>query len=102
MSAPASARHAAPYCLAIALLSLPALWNGFPLMYDDVGGYLERWPTHSLGLGRSAAYGVLLWATRGAAFVPAILLQSLIMTFVIDRALKIFRSGWPAWSLPGI
>jgi hypothetical protein len=90
------------YSASIVWLCLPALWNGFPLMFDDVGGYLERWPTHSLGLGRSATYGVLLWITRDASFVPVILLQALVTTFVIDRALKIFRPGWPAWSLPGV
>src|SRR5205823_12459058 len=51
---------AAACIAAVALLCLPAIWNGFLLVFDDVGGYLERWPTRSLGLGRSAVYGLLL------------------------------------------
>ena len=27
----------------IALLMAPALWNGFPLLQWDTGGYLARW-----------------------------------------------------------
>ena len=29
--------------LSIALLIAPALWNGFPLLQYDTGGYLARW-----------------------------------------------------------
>jgi hypothetical protein len=32
----------------------PALWNGFPLIYADTGGYLLRPFEHSLELGRSS------------------------------------------------
>jgi hypothetical protein len=89
------------YGIAIALLCAPALWNGFPLMFDDVGGYLERWPTGTLGYGRSTVYGLLLWMTRSSAFVPVVLLQALATTFVVDRALKIFAPKGSAWLLVG-
>ncbi len=71
-------------------------------MYDDVGGYLERWPTRSLGLGRSTVYGLLLWLTRSAAFVPVIVLQALVTVFVVDRAIKVFVSLNRPWLLPGV
>lgn len=87
------------YVLALALLSLPALWNGFPLMFDDVGGYLERWPTGTLGLGRSAVYGLLLWTTRWASFLPVVLLQAFVTTFVVDCALRVFGAGRSPWIL---
>ena len=89
------------YVLALALLCLPTLWNGFPLMFDDVGGYLERWPTGTLGLGRSTVYGLLLWTTRGASFLPVVLLQALVTTFVVDCALRVFGAGRSPWILPG-
>jgi hypothetical protein len=89
------------YVLAVALLCLPALWNGFPLMFDDVGGYLERWPTGTLGLGRSTVYGLLLWITRWASFLPIVLLQALVATFVVDCALRAFGAGRLPWILPG-
>ena len=88
--------------LAVALLCLPAVWNGSPILFDDVGGYLERWPTGSLGLGRSAVYGLLLWVTRAEAFVPVVLLQALVTTFVIDCAIKVFVRNAPLWLLPTI
>lgn len=96
----AAVRRAAAYALAVALLCLPAIWNRFPLMFDDVGGYMERWPTATLGFGRSAAYGLLLWLTRWSSFVPLVLLQALVTTFVVDRALRIFRGGRSPWALP--
>jgi hypothetical protein len=95
-------RHAAACVVAVVLLCLPALWNGFPLMYDDVGGYLERWPTHTLGLGRSTVYGLLLWLSRSAAFVPVIVLQALVTVFVVDRAIKVFVGPYRPWLLPGV
>jgi hypothetical protein len=91
-------RKAPAYVIAVLLLCLPAVWNGFPLMFDDVGGYLERWPSASLGLGRSTVYGLVLWITRSMLFVPAIVLQAFVTVFVIDRAIKVFvpdaRSQW--------
>jgi len=89
------------YVLAVALLCLPALWNSFPLMFDDVGGYLERWPTGTLGFGRSTVYGLLLWTTRRASFLPVVLLQALVTTFVVDCALRAFGAGRSPWTLPG-
>jgi len=80
----------------MALMCLPAVWNRFPLMFDDVGGYLERWPTGSLGHGRSTVYGLLLWATRWDAFVPVILMQALVTTFVVDQMIKLFAPRGPA------
>ncbi len=101
MSNRATARHAAAYTVAVVVLCLPALWNGFPLMFDDVGGYLERWPSGTLGLGRSTIYGLLLWITRSTSFFPVVVLQALVTTFVVDRAIKVFvTTGPPRWLLP--
>jgi hypothetical protein len=92
-------RAAPAYVVAVLLLCLPAAWNGFPLMFDDVAGYLERWPTGSLALGRSTIYGMMLWFTRSTLFVPVIVLQALVTTFVIDRAIKAFAPETPRQSL---
>jgi hypothetical protein len=35
----------------------PALWNGFPLLQWDTGGYLARWFEGYLVPSRPAAYG---------------------------------------------
>jgi hypothetical protein len=89
--------------VAVLLLCLPAVWNGFPLMHDDVGGYLERWPSGSLGLGRSTIYGLLVWPTRSMLFVPTIMLQALVTIFVIDCAIRVFAPGaHQRWSLAAV
>lgn len=85
------------YGFAIAILCAPAFWNGFALVHDDVGGYLERWPLRSLGHGRSVPYGLLLWVTRTTWWIPTILLQSIVTVWTIDRTLEVFgrrRSPW--------
>ncbi len=96
------ARCVVAYAVAVALLCAPALWNGFPLMFDDVGGYLLRWPTASLGIGRSSIYGLALWITRSGSFFPLIVLQALATVFVVDRAIRAFVVRAPSpWWLPG-
>ena len=35
-------------------LVAPALWNGFPLIFPDTGGYLDGPILRTLGMGRSA------------------------------------------------
>src|SRR6202158_2423531 len=91
---------AAGLVIAGALLCVTALWNGFSILYDDVGGYLERWPTHSLGLGRSVPYGLLLWVTAPGFWVPAVILQAAATVFVIDRALIVFGVRRSPWTVP--
>ena len=43
VSARERARWAPAVSLSLALLLAPALWNGFPLLQYDSGGYLARW-----------------------------------------------------------
>jgi hypothetical protein len=43
---------------AILTLLAPALWNGFPLLQYDTGGYLARWFEGYLVPSRSVVYGV--------------------------------------------
>ena len=45
---------------ATALLLAPALWNGFPLLQYDTGGYLARWYEGTLEPSRSTVYGLFL------------------------------------------
>ena len=44
-------------------LLLPALWNGFALVFFDTGGYIDRAVEMSLYPGRSVFYGLFLWLT---------------------------------------
>src|ERR1700674_4345969 len=84
------------------LLCVPAMWNGFPILYDDVGGYLERWPTHTLGPGRSVPYGLLLWVTAPGFWIPVIILQASVTIFVVDRALETWRLDRSPWTIVAV
>lgn len=88
------------FAAAVALLCLPAIWNGFPLLFDDVGGYLERWPTRTLGNGRSAAYGLLLSVTASSWWMPVVLLQSGVTVWVVARAMAVAGLDCSPWILP--
>ena len=50
----------------VAMLIAPALWNGFPLLQYDTGGYLARWYEGYLVPSRSAVYGLILACRRAA------------------------------------
>src|ERR1700759_3127912 len=42
------------------LLTAPALWNGYPLLQWDTGGYLARWYEGYLFPSRSTTFGLYL------------------------------------------
>jgi hypothetical protein len=46
--------------LSMALLSAPAVWNRFPLLQYDTGGYLARWYEPYLVPSRAVVYGLIL------------------------------------------
>lgn len=65
------------------VLLWPALWNGFPLVFPDTGGYLLRPLEGSVGYGRSAFYGAFLAAGMPLDFWPNIVVQALVTAFLI-------------------
>src|SRR5690606_6850329 len=60
----------------VVLLMWPALWNGFPMIFPDIGGYLLRPLEGTLELGRSAAFGAYLAAGLPLDFWPNVLIQA--------------------------
>jgi hypothetical protein len=90
------------YLAALTALLLPALWNGFPLVYPDTGGYLARPLTGTLDLGRSAFYGAFLIAGAPLAFWPNIIAQAAIVLWLITLTLRANRLGARPWLLLGI
>src|SRR6202011_2974275 len=60
---------------AMVILLLPAIWNGFPLLEYDTGGYLARWFEGYLVPSRPAAYGLLLVPAAPFEFWPVLALQ---------------------------
>lgn len=70
-------------------LMAPALWNGFPLMEWDTGGYLARWYDHTLVINRAVPYGLLLNLGSGLAFWPVLIVQSLLTVWVLALLLRV-------------
>jgi hypothetical protein len=80
--------HAALYAVTVAVILLPAAWNGFPLVFSDTGGYLIRPFVHDLELGRSALYGAFLAAGIAADFWPNVAIQALLCTWTVRLVLR--------------
>jgi hypothetical protein len=81
------------------LLLAPALWNGFPLIYPDTGGYLERPLLGTLEMGRSALYGAFLLAGAPLYFWPNIATQALVTAWLIVLVLRVHGLARPALAL---
>jgi hypothetical protein len=71
-----------------ALLIAPAIWNGFPLLQYDTGGYLARWYEGTLVPSRAVAYGLMLTAGAPLAFWPVVVLQAGLTIWVIALTLR--------------
>src|SRR5262245_48940110 len=78
----------AAFAVAMLLLAAPALWNGFPLLQYDTGGYLARWHEGTLVLARSTVYGLLLNLGEGLRFWPVVLVQAAAAAWVIGLVLR--------------
>jgi hypothetical protein len=69
--------------LLIAALLAPTLWNGFPFVWADTGGYLARPFDRTLELGRSALYGAFIAAGIPLQFWPAAIIQAAVVLWVL-------------------
>jgi hypothetical protein len=77
----------------VALLVAPALWNGFPLLQYDTGGYLSPWFDGRLHTNRSAPYGLLLVAGQWPDFWPVLVVQSALTIWVLALSLRAHGLG---------
>ena len=90
-------------CLVCILLLLaPALWNGFPLLQYDTGGYLARWYEGYLVPSRAVVYGLILNASVPLGFWPALLLQAAATVWIIALMLHAHGLGRRPLLLLGI
>jgi len=101
-----SARDRAPWALAIilsiALLVGPALWNGFPLLQYDTGGYLARWYEGTLVPSRAVVYGLMLNGGEFAAFWPVVIAQAALTVWVVALTLRAHGLGKRPWLVLGV
>lgn len=87
-----------PYVLTLVfggLLLAPAIWNGYPLLQYDTGGYLARWYEGYLVPSRSTSYGIYLHFGETSRFAVNLLLQALATVFVIRALLRVFDLDRP-------
>ncbi|MFV3073917.1 hypothetical protein [Niveispirillum fermenti] len=91
---------------AFALLG-PALWNGFPVVFFDTGGYIKRVLDWDLEPGRSFFYGLFLFATSAGwfSFWGPVLAQAAATLWLIHLTLRSHAIGcrdWPAAQVTGV
>ncbi|HEY8274984.1 MAG TPA: hypothetical protein VIG56_10575 [Pseudolabrys sp.] len=96
------ARWAFVILLSMALLSAPAIWNRFPLLQYDTGGYLARWYEPYLVPSRAVTYGLILNAGAVLSFWPVVLGQSALTVWVIALILRVHGLGGRPGLLAGI
>lgn len=73
----------AALALMIAVLLWPALWNGFPIVFPDTGGYLARPFDGTLAMGRSALYGAFLAIGIPLQFWPNVAAQAALTVWML-------------------
>jgi hypothetical protein len=99
-------RRRALWALAIAvsvlLLAAPAIWNGFPLLQYDTGGYLARWYEGYLVPSRAVTYGLMLSASVPFAFWPMVLGQAALTVWIVALTLRAHGLGKRPLLLAGV
>lgn len=86
----------------VVILIAPAVWNGFPLLQYDTGGYLARWYEGTLVPSRAVVYGLILTLGVPLSFWPVLLLQSALTVWVVALILRAHGFGQRPWLLLGI
>ncbi len=76
-----------------ALLLAPAIWNGFPLLQYDTGGYLARWYEGYLVPSRSTVYGLVLFWLQKPDFWPVAVLQTGMTLWTLALVLRVYGFG---------
>jgi hypothetical protein len=80
----------------VTLLIAPALWNGFPLLQFDTGGYLARPFEGYLVPSRSAPYGIFLALGWKLDFWPAVILQALAAVWIVNGVMRAHGCARPS------
>jgi hypothetical protein len=77
--------------IAIPLMLLaPALWNGYPLLQWDTGGYLARWYEGYLVPSRSTVFGLYLHFGEDSSFWINLGIQALATLWLLHLTLRVF------------
>jgi len=71
------------------LMLVPAIWNGFPIIFPDTGGYFTAPIMGEMANGRSALYGLFLNLGIPLAFWPCVAAQAALMTWLFAVTLRV-------------
>lgn len=77
------------------MLLAPALWNGYPLLQWDTGGYLARWYEGYLVPSRSTAFGIYLHFGENSAFWINLGIQALGTFWIVQLTLRVMNLAQP-------
>jgi hypothetical protein len=84
------------------LLLIPAIWNRFPLLQYDTGGYLVRWFEGYLVPSRSTVFGLYLNIFAHPDFWPVVAIQAGLTVWMLALVLRTLGFGGRPWLLLGI
>src|SRR6188472_1313999 len=87
-------RGLAVFAIVIAM-ALPAIWNGYPLLQWDTGGYLARWYEGYLVPSRSTVFGLYLHFGEDSAFWINLGIQALATLWILQLTLRAFEIAQP-------
>jgi len=76
-------------CAMAGLMLAPAIWNGFPIIFPDTGGYFTAPIIGELANGRSALYGLFLDLGIPLAFWPCVIAQAAMMAWLFALTLRV-------------
>ncbi|HEY3792651.1 MAG TPA: hypothetical protein VGM09_12525 [Bradyrhizobium sp.] len=78
------------------LLLAPAIWNGYPLLQWDTGGYLARWYEGYLVPSRSTVFGLYLHFGENSEFWLDLGFQALATLWLLHLTLRVFGMARPS------
>ncbi|HLZ05626.1 MAG TPA: hypothetical protein VKR55_26180 [Bradyrhizobium sp.] len=76
-------------------LIAPALWNGYPLLQWDTGGYLARWYEGYLVPSRSTVFGLYLHFGEASDFWVNLGAQALCTLWILQLTLRVLNLSQP-------
>src|SRR5579864_7886098 len=73
------------------MLITPALWNGYPILQSDTGGYLARWYEGYLVPSRSTVFGLYLHYGEHTDFWLNLGIQALATLWILQLCLRVLN-----------
>src|SRR5690242_11778323 len=91
-------RTAAAILLSGALLTWPALWSGYPLVFADTGTYLAQAVEHYLGWDRPVFYSLFLLPLHATLSTwPIVFVQALLATYTLHLTHRMLLPDGSVW-----